>query len=145
MQRPSKDPRQWGSHFWYVMHTVCLFYPDHPTADDMSNMRNFFLSLQGLLPCPSCAYHYARMLKRHPIEGALQSKMEMIRWVHMLHNEVNRRTGKAVLPFSEYMDAIDTRRPPPLIRLEPVLLGVFLAVMVAAVIRYYHRRDVTAY
>ncbi len=138
MSRPSSDPRSWGKHYWFVMHSVCLFYPDHPSSEHMAHMRNFFLSLQGLLPCPSCAAHYAQLLRKHPIEAALNSKFEMIRWVNTLHNEVNRRIGHPIVPLSAYMQSIDARDPPPLMRTEPMLAGALGAVALVLLVWWWY-------
>lgn len=96
---PTRDPRSWGRQFWFVIHTVCAFYPEHPTPTEMSHARAFFLSLQTLLPCPACAVHYAETLRSHPLEGALQSREELARWANHVHNEVNRRLGKPIVAY----------------------------------------------
>lgn len=131
--RPTRDPAYWGRHFWFTMHTVALFYPDFPTADDMSHARNFFLSLQGLIPCGACAYHYQKLLLAHPLEDALQSKMELSRWVWRLHNEVNARLGKSVIAFDDYMtiNQADT----PHTNADPLLWGVVLAAVIVLLAR----------
>ena len=28
------DPNIWGPHAWFLIHTVCLNYPDNPTDED---------------------------------------------------------------------------------------------------------------
>lgn len=130
----TRDPREWGPTFWSTMHTVAAFYPDHPTSEDMSNARNFFLSLVGLLPCHACAQHYAEMLARHPIENALLSKMELVKWCWTLHDEVNQRNGKVGPSFSEYVESIDSNESADN-RVGFILIGVIVGVLIILLVR----------
>lgn len=142
MPAPSRSPEYWGRSFWFCMHTVAEFYPEHPDADDMAHARNFFHSLQGVLPCYACAQHYAQLLRKYPVDGALLSRDALMRWVNMVHNEVNRRTGKAVVPHFDYArrlreEAVDAPRAPLF-----VLLGVALAVGLVVATRAARAKDV---
>lgn len=106
---PIPDPRYWGPQFWFTMHTVAFFYPDTPNQTEMAHARDFYSSLQSLLPCPGCAAHYSRMLERYPIDRSLESRETLIAWVNKIHNEVNRRLGKPIVTLSEYMT--ETHKP----------------------------------
>jgi FAD-linked sulfhydryl oxidase len=136
---PSRDPKYWGASFWFCMHTVAEFFPDHPNADAMAHAKNFFLSLQGLLPCPSCAAHYAELLARYPIDGALHSREHLMAWVHAMHNEVNRRIGKQILPRESYMASVvsDTA---PAVPLSVVVVSALAALLVVGLLRLSRAR-----
>lgn len=139
---PSRDPREWGPYFWSTMHTVAVFYPDHPTSDDMNNARSFFLSLRGLLPCQACADHYSSMLMRNPIENALLSKMELIKWVWQMHEEVNSRTGKRGPAWMQYLDGLN-RQERADDRVSMLLIGVVIAALGILITRYIVHRHAT--
>ena len=139
--RVSRDPRYWGSQFWFTMHTVAMFYPDFPTSDDMGNARNFFLSLQGLLPCVSCSQHYTQLLIQHPLEPALRSKMELMRWVWTIHDAVNTRIGKKGPRFSEYFAFIQHANENKKAGLDPLMWGIVVAAVLIMLVRVFVRRQ----
>lgn len=139
--KPSRDPRYWGSQFWFTMHTVAMFYPDFPTSNDMGNVRNFFLSLQGLLPCISCSQHYAQLLLQYPLEPALQSKMELMRWVWTIHDAVNTRIGKHGPTFAEYLTSIQHDDPSRKASLDPLMWGIAAAAVIIMLARLYLQRS----
>lgn len=116
------------------MHAVAMFYPDFPDADDMSHARNFYLSLQGLLPCASCSEHYTQLLLRFPIEPVLHSKMELMRWVWTIHDEVNKRTGKTGPTFAEYLSTVQYEKGSER-GIDPLLWGVVIAAVLVVFIR----------
>lgn len=135
---PLPDPRYWGSRFWFTMETIAYFYSDTPSVTEMAHAKDFYTSLKTLLPCPGCAMHYAQLLDEHPVDHAIVSRMALMQWVNMIHNEVNRRLGKPVVTFEEYLMRMKHLEAPPLIRLEFLLLGVLVAVIVIGMTRHYY-------
>ena len=137
---PIPDPRYWGSKFWFTMHTVAYFYPDYPTQDEMASAKNFYTALADLLPCPGCARHYTSLLRAHPVDHAIGSREGLIEWVNMMHNEVNRRLGKPIVPLEEYLMMNRHLNKPPLVTYEPILLGLIIAIFAIIAIRTrYHQ------
>ena len=47
----SIQPKLWGPHGWKFMHYISLGYPINPTSKDKINYKNFYYSLQDILPC----------------------------------------------------------------------------------------------
>ena len=65
---------------------------------------NFFKSLENVLPCEKCAYHYSKNLEKLPLEPALESRDTLVRWLISVHNEVNKETGKREYTYEEVID-----------------------------------------
>ena len=81
-----------------------------------------FQSIGYTLPCPHCREHYLKFLQDHPLEPFLQDEGNHIapakyegvsygniglqRWVHTLHNEVNRRLSKPEFTFSDSLNLV---------------------------------------
>ena len=65
----SLKPKIWGPHGWKFMHFVSLGYPDNPTDQDKQNYKNFYYSLQHILPCEKCAQNYKHNLAKYPIDN----------------------------------------------------------------------------
>lgn len=129
---PLPDPRYWGPRFWFTMHTVAYFYPDHPTTTDMANAQNFFESLRTLLPCPGCSVHYTGLLQRFPVYAHLSSRMQLMQWVNTIHNEVNRRLHKPIMSFDEYLMHTRHLAQPPMFSTTNVAIGVAVVACVVA-------------
>lgn len=138
LMSPSPDPRYWGAKFWFVLHTSAEFYPEYPSPDDMSSAKNLIMSYRNLMPCPSCRTHFAQLLQKHPVDNNLNGRESLMRYVNFLHNEVNRRVGKPIVPYEEYVAGLLTETP-PLFQTEPIIIGVTIALSVILVSRMYQR------
>jgi hypothetical protein len=112
-QKQSIKPNIWGPHGWKFLHYVSLGYPSKPTEEDKRNYKNFYTSLQHILPCAKCASNYSHNLKKYPIDNHLSSRDTLIRWVIDIHNKVNNETGKKEYTYEEalslYTNSDDTK------------------------------------
>ena len=54
----SLQPQIWGPHGWKFIHYVSLGYPENPTINDKNFYKNFYYSLQDVLPCEKCRINY---------------------------------------------------------------------------------------
>ena len=61
------DPRIWGPKGWFFLHSIALNYPKNPTDHDKRNFKQFFESIQYVLPCPQCSQHYSENLQKNPL------------------------------------------------------------------------------
>lgn len=88
------NPQVWGPHLWFSLHTVTFSYPFYPDTEQKQQMKEFFLSIQNILPCMLCREHYKEHLQANPIEPALESRGELAKWLIGVHNSVNKSLGK---------------------------------------------------
>jgi hypothetical protein len=102
--KQSIKPDIWGPHGWKFMHYVSLGYPSNPSEEDKRNYKNFYTSLQHILPCAKCAQNYSHNLKKYPIDNHLGSRDTLIRWVIDIHNQVNNELGKKEYSYIEALD-----------------------------------------
>lgn len=92
------SPSVWGKSFWNTIYYVVISYSDKPTDDDKIHVKNFLESLQFVLPCENCRYHYGENLKRSPITNeVLASRVNLLVWTVNVNNEVNKRLGKPAI------------------------------------------------
>jgi hypothetical protein len=98
------NPKCWGPHGWIFLHSVTMNYPKQPTDQDKHIYRQFFKSLQLVLPCQKCAHHYSENILEHPIEPALESRDSLVRWLIQIHNEVNLDLGKPTLTYEQVIE-----------------------------------------
>ena len=87
-------PSVWGPFFWHTMHLAALGYSATPTLPEKRAAKEFYESLQYMIPCPLCKTHYAEFLKQYPITPSLDSRMDLFRWTVQIHNAVNESLGK---------------------------------------------------
>jgi hypothetical protein len=89
----------WGSHLWFSLHTITFTYPITPTLIDQNNFKNFFVSLQNVIPCSICQKNYKRHLLEHPIDKHLNSRKDLVYWLIDIHNMVNSEIGKKFMSY----------------------------------------------
>lgn len=70
--QPKDDPAVWGRALWAELHAA-------------DSMPPYFASR---IPCAECRAHFLKYVEEHPITDFRQ-------WAVDLHNEVNRKLGKA--------------------------------------------------
>lgn len=93
------NPDIWGPMFWFSLHSITFDYPFHPNDEDKARIRNFFNSLEYILPCSICRVHYSKHIRDSPIELHLGSRIELVRWLIDVHNKVNEQNGKVLMSY----------------------------------------------
>lgn len=87
-------PQVWGPFFWNTLHIAALAYPNEPTYTHKKAAKEFFESLQVIIPCPKCRRHFADHLAKFPIPPHLDTRTTLFKWTVVLHNSVNKALGK---------------------------------------------------
>lgn len=87
-------PQVWGPFYWHTIHIVALGYSETPTYSQKKAAKDFFESLQYLLPCDVCRKHYTQHLAVSPISPHLDRRQDLLKWTIDLHNSVNESLGK---------------------------------------------------
>ena len=111
-------PSVWGPTFWLTIHITALAYPKAPTYGDKKAAKEFFESLQFLLPCPICREHLKAHLQKYPITVHLDRNSDLFKWTVILHNEVNKSINKPIfteLEVLKYITRVGARNVSPII------------------------------
>jgi len=99
------NPKLWGPPCWKFLHYVTIAYPDYPTPQDKENVKSFFYSLGGVLPCENCQHHFAKNFEKYPLsDKVLSCRYNLVNWLIDIHNDVNARNGKKIWSYDEVMD-----------------------------------------
>lgn len=99
------NPKIWGPHLWFFLHSITFNYPIKPTEEDKKNYLNFFENLYKILPCDKCAKHYQQNIKEKPLtKEILNSRDKLIEWLIEFHNNVNKYAKKTILTKKEVID-----------------------------------------
>lgn len=100
------DPKWWGPHCWFFIHSVTLGYPNNPTEADKQNFKQFFESLGKVLPCIKCRNNYKQHLAKLPLDdNVMSSRDKLVKWLIDVHNEVNISTQKSPMSYETAVEA----------------------------------------
>lgn len=96
------NPQVWGPRGWFFLDSVCMAYPDRPSAQEAARMQQFFAALPHVLPCPACREHFLANLREDPVEPALASRDALVAWILRMHNRVRTKNGQAPITLAEF-------------------------------------------
>ena len=71
---------------------MAAYYPDKPTQDDQTTMKNFINAVSRFYPCDVCATDFREDIQKHPPKT--ESRMALSLWWCGAHNRVNKKLGK---------------------------------------------------
>lgn len=94
----------WGSTLWFSLHTISMNYPNNPSYMEKKDYKNFFISLQHVIPCKICRRNYQRHLKEHPIDNHLENRQKLVYWLIDIHNMVNAEIGKKIMSYDQVIE-----------------------------------------
>jgi len=84
------NPSKWGPKCWYFLHTVALNYPKNPTEDEKKHYKDFYSSVQDILPCSNCCKNYKKHLEVLPLDdNVMSTRKNLFLWTVEMHNKVN--------------------------------------------------------
>tara|TARA_B100001123_G_scaffold66517_1_gene74044 strand:- start:3487 stop:4005 length:519 start_codon:yes stop_codon:yes gene_type:complete len=95
------NPSVWGPKLWFALHTITLNYPKKPTYQNKKCYNNFFMSLQYIIPCSTCAKNFKKHLDKYPITDYLDCRKDLVLWLIKIHNEVNKQLNKPTMEPKE--------------------------------------------
>ena len=91
----------WYHHLWGTIHTVALKYSMRPSHEEQIQYKNFYESLEFVIPCGGCRFHYGLFLKEFPIN--LENMESLFAWTVKIHNEVNKLQDKPEISVDDAM------------------------------------------
>ncbi|CAI8023915.1 FAD-linked sulfhydryl oxidase ALR [Geodia barretti] len=92
------DGVELGRCSWMFLHTIAAYYPETPSQDQQTDMRQFIHLFSKIYPCQECAEHMQLRLKVSP--PATENRIQFSQWMCNLHNDVNVRLGKPIFDCS---------------------------------------------
>ena len=127
------EPKVWGPKLWFVIHTVALNYPEHPSYQDKRNHEDFFNNLSLIIPCEKCRIHFREKLNKYPIITHLDNPDKLFRYTILLHNEVNQMLNKPIMSYEEvvklYQNSFGSNTPTSKIFNKKTLTGSFIVIV----------------
>jgi hypothetical protein len=83
------DPKVWGPHYWFVLHTIAISYPIKPNDVIKKKYYDFIQNIPLFLPIEEIGNNFSKLLDKYPVTPYLDSRQSLVRWVHFIHNKIN--------------------------------------------------------
>lgn len=97
------NPKIWGPHYWFVLHTMAICYPLNPNKIIKKKMYEFIQNLPLFIPIDDIGNNFSKFLNKYPVTPYLDSRKSLMRWMHFIHNKINISLNKNTLTFDESM------------------------------------------
>ena len=107
------DPKVWGPHYWFFLHTLAMTYPHHPNEVTKKKYYEFIQNLPLFLPVEQISGEFSKLIDKYPITPYLDNRDSFVRWMHFIHNKINEKLEKPTISLNEffikYYDAYKTQ------------------------------------
>ena len=96
------DPKIWGPHYWFFIHTVAMTYPIRPNAVTKKKYYEFIQNLPLFIPVESLSGEFSKLIDKYPVTPYLDNRESLIRWTHFIHNKINQKLEKPQISLSDF-------------------------------------------
>jgi hypothetical protein len=96
------DPKVWGPHYWFFLHTIAMTYPHHPNAVTKKKYYEFIQNLPIFLPVEEISGEFSKLIDKYPVTPYLDNRDSLVRWMHFMHNKINVKLEKPEITLNEF-------------------------------------------
>jgi hypothetical protein len=96
------DPKIWGPHYWFFLHTLAMTYPHHPNAITKKKYYEFVQNLPLFIPVDQISSDFSVLLDKYPVTSYLDNRESFVRWMHFIHNKINQKLEKPQINLNEF-------------------------------------------
>ena len=96
------DPKIWGPHYWFFIHTAAMTYPIRPNAVTKKKYYEFIQNLPLFIPVESMSGEFSKLIDKYPVTPYLDNRESLIRWTHFIHNKINQKLEKPQISLSDF-------------------------------------------
>lgn len=97
------DPKIWGPHYWFVLHTIAITYPLSPNEVTRKKYYDFIQNLPLFLPIDEIGNTFSKYLDKYPVTPYLDSRPSFMKWMHFIHNKINAAIGEPEIEMDDAM------------------------------------------
>jgi hypothetical protein len=99
------DPKIWGPHYWFFLHTLALTYPETPNEVIKKKFYDFYQNLPIFIPISEIGNNFSKFLDKYPVTPYLDSRQSLVRWTHFIHNKINNALNLKELNLEQALSA----------------------------------------
>ncbi len=96
------DPKVWGPHYWFFLHTLVMTYPHHPNAVTKKKYYEFIQNLPLFLPVEEISGEFSKLIDKYPVTPYLDNRDSFVRWMHFIHNKINEKLEKPQISLNDF-------------------------------------------
>jgi hypothetical protein len=96
------DPKVWGPHYWFFLHTLAMTYPHHPNTVTKKKYYEFIQNLPLFLPVEEISGEFSKLIDKYPVSPYLDNRDSFVRWMHFIHNKINEKLEKPQISLNEF-------------------------------------------
>jgi len=96
------DPKIWGPHYWFFLHTVAMTYPIRPNAVTKKKYYEFIQNIPLFIPVENMSGEFSKLLDKYPVTPYLDNRESLIRWTHFIHNKINQKLEKPQISLNDF-------------------------------------------
>jgi hypothetical protein len=104
LNKPFLNPKVWGPHYWFTLHTIALTYPEKPNETVKKEYYDFIQNLPLFIPIENMGNFFSNLLDTYPVTPYLDSRESFIKWMYFIHNRVNKELDYKQLSLSESLE-----------------------------------------
>ena len=138
------DPKIWGPHYWFVLHTIALSYPKNPNEVTKKKYYDFIQNIPLFIPIEDIGNTFSKLIDKYPVTPYLDSRESFIRWMHYVHNKINVALLMPELTMEEAMTSYYNNYKPMVVkdhetrrfREKIVFLGVISVILIFSAVLY---------
>ncbi|XP_052783686.1 FAD-linked sulfhydryl oxidase ALR-like isoform X2 [Mya arenaria] len=86
------DKDELGRRTWSFLHTMAAYYPNQPSSEQQTDMKDMMYLFGKFYPCDFCAKDFRKSIKKDSPDT--KSQQAFSQWMCRMHNEVNEKLGK---------------------------------------------------
>lgn len=106
------DSKVWGPHYWFVLYSIAITYPNTPNNVTKKKYYEFIQNLPLFLPHDEISNYFSNMIIKYPVTPYLDSRDSFTKWIHFLHNRINVILNKPEITLTEaYQNYHDKYKP----------------------------------
>ena len=140
------DPKVWGPHYWFFLHTISMSYPLRPNSITKKKYYEFKQNLPLFIPVESIAGEFSKLLDQYPVSPYLDSRDAFIRWVWFIHNKINEKLEKNKISLNKFYELYYEEYKPKdiknreLNRLKNKIVYLFILIVFITIIVYLYNK-----
>ena len=96
------DPKIWGPHYWFFLHTIAMTYPIHPNAVTKKKYYEFVQNIPLFIPVENISGEFSKLIDKYPVVPYLDNRESFIRWMWFIHNKINQKLEKPQITLNEF-------------------------------------------
>ena len=96
------DSEIWGPHYWFFLHSVAFNYPRNPTAIERKIHYRLIHHFSEFIPDIDSSNRFRKLLELYPVTPYLDTKDDLIVWMHNIHNRMNEILDKPIMSLEEH-------------------------------------------